>query len=409
MRNALLPADILLPQNVDMSKWAVVSCDQFTSEPKYWQALADYVGGEKSTLDLIFPEVYLGDNDEARIAKINATMEDYLFEGVFKTIKNSYVLVERTTASGVKRVGIIGAVDLEDFDFTANAKSVIRPTEGVVPSRIPPRLKIRENASMELPHIMLLVDDPSGSVIETLYQNRDSFEKLYDFELNMGGGHIRGWLVPKEASQGVIEKIEALNLPEVQIKKYGSDAGIMLAVGDGNHSVATAKVCYDELKKTLSEEERANCPARYMLAELVNLHGGGMEFSPIHRYFRTRDDDFVAKLKASLYGEGRLKIIYKDGEEYIKCPENPGAAITEVQRLVEAYLSETGAEIDYVHDLVHLKECVDGSDGMGIVMPAFSRSDLFGYVVNVGNLPKKAFSIGEAEQKRYYLECRKIK
>ena len=236
MRNALLPADILLPQNVDMSKWAVVSCDQFTSEPKYWQALADYVGGEKSTLDLIFPEVYLGDNDEARIAKINATMEDYLFEGVFKTIKNSYVLVERTTASGVKRVGIIGAVDLEDFDFTANAKSVIRPTEGVVPSRIPPRLKIRENASLELPHIMLLVDDPDGSVIEKLYSEKDKFEKLYDFELNMGGGSVKGYRVDADSVN-----FSRLWDEDEQMQKYGEKTNFILAVGDGNHSLATAK------------------------------------------------------------------------------------------------------------------------------------------------------------------------
>ena len=209
--------------------------------------------------------------------------------------------------------------------------------------------------------------------------------------------------------QEILDKIAALNTPELQIEKYGSDAGIMLAVGDGNHSVATAKVCYEELKQSLTGEQQKTCPARYMLVELVNLHGGGMEFSPIHRYFKVRDDEFVAKLKASLYGDGRLKIMYKGGEEYIKCPENAGTAITEIQRLVEAYIKETGAEIDYVHDVIHLKECVDKSDGMGIVMPAFLRSDLFGYVVNVGNLPKKAFSIGEAEQKRYYLECRKIK
>ncbi len=398
---------VLLPKKgIDMQKWATIACDQFTSTPAYWEELKAFVGDAPSTLKLTCPEIYLRRDVSGEVVKVQAEMRKYLDENVFDEYEG-FVLVERQVGDDV-RVGLMAAIDLDAYDWH-RVRVPIRATEDTLMERLPVRIAIRKGAEIESPHAMILMDDCEKQIIEPLYAARDGFEKLYDFELNMGGGHIRGWLVPKEASQGVIEKIEALNLPEVQIKKYSSDAGIMLAVGDGNHSVATAKVCYDELKKNLSEEERANCPARYMLAELVNLHGGGMEFSPIHRYFRTRDDDFVAKLKASLYGEGRLKIIYKDGEEYIKCPENPGAAITEVQRLVEAYLSETGAEIDYVHDLVHLKECVDGSDGMGIVMPAFSRSDLFGYVVNVGNLPKKAFSIGEAEQKRYYLECRKIK
>ena len=398
---------ILLPKKgIDMEKWATIACDQFTSTPEYWERLVAFVGDSPSTLKLTCPEIYLSRDVSGEVKKVQAEMRKYLDEGIFDE-REGFVLVERQVGNDY-RIGLMAAIDLDAYDWH-RVRTPIRATEDTLMERLPVRISIRKGAEIEAPHAIILMDDREKDIIEPLYAARDGFEKLYDFELNMGGGHIRGWLVPRQREQEILDKIAALNTPELQIEKYGSDAGIMLAVGDGNHSVATAKVCYEELKQSLTGEQQKACPERYMLVELVNLHGGGMEFSPIHRYFKVRDDEFVAKLKASLYGDGRLKIMYKGGEEYIKCPENAGTAITEIQRLVEAYIKETGAEIDYVHDVIHLKECVDKSDGMGIVMPAFSRSDLFGYVVNVGNLPKKAFSIGEAEHKRYYLECRKIK
>lgn len=398
---------ILLPKKgIDMEKWATIACDQFTSTPEYWERLVAFVGDSPSTLKLTCPEIYLSRDVSGEVKKVQAEMRKYLDEGIFDE-REGFVLVERQVGNDY-RIGLMAAIDLDAYDWH-RVRTPIRATEDTLMERLPVRIAIRKGAEIEAPHAIILMDDREKDIIEPLYAARDGFEKLYDFELNMGGGHIRGWLVPRLREQEILDKIAALNTPELQIEKYGSDAGIMLAVGDGNHSVATAKVCYEELKQSLTGEQQKTCPERYMLVELVNLHGGGMEFSPIHRYFKVRDDEFVAKLKASLYGDGRLKIMYKGGEEYIKCPENAGTAITEIQRLVEAYIKETGAEIDYVHDVIHLKECVDKSDGMGIVMPAFSRSDLFGYVVNVGNLPKKAFSIGEAEHKRYYLECRKIK
>ena len=398
---------ILLPKKgIDMEKWATIACDQFTSTPEYWERLVAFVGDSPSTLKLTCPEIYLSRDVSGEVKKVQAEMRKYLDEGIFDE-REGFVLVERQVGNDY-RIGLMAAIDLDAYDWH-RVRTPIRATEDTLMERLPVRIAIRKGAEIEAPHAIILMDDREKDIIEPLYAAREGFEKLYDFELNMGGGHIRGWLVPRQREQEILDKIAALNTPELQIEKYGSDAGIMLAVGDGNHSVATAKVCYEELKQSLTGEQQKTCPERYMLVELVNLHGGGMEFSPIHRYFKVRDDEFVAKLKASLYGDGRLKIMYKGGEEYIKCPENAGTAITEIQRLVEAYIKETGAEIDYVHDVIHLKECVDKSDGMGIVMPAFSRSDLFGYVVNVGNLPKKAFSIGEAEHKRYYLECRKIK
>lgn len=398
---------ILLPkEGVDMEKWATIACDQFTSTPEYWEKLTAFVGGSPSTLKLTCPEIYLKRDIVNEVVKVQAEMKKYLSEGIFEEFEG-FVLVEREVGSDA-RVGLMAAIDLDAYDWH-RVKTPIRATEDTLMERLPVRIAIRKEAEIESPHAMVLLDDERREIIEPLYARRDSFKKLYDFELNMGGGHIRGWLVPHEFEEEILKKTEALNAPERQIEKYGSDAGIMLAVGDGNHSVATAKVCYEELKKSLSAEEAQLSPARKMLVELVNLHGGGMEFSPIHRYFKKRDDDFIGRLRGALYGEGRLRIIYDGSEEYIKCPLNPGEAITEIQRLVEVYIKQTGAEVDYVHDLKYLKECVSASSGMGIVMPAFRREDLFGYVVNVGNLPKKAFSIGEAEQKRYYLECRKIK
>lgn len=398
---------ILLPkEGVDMEKWATIACDQFTSTPEYWEKLTAFVGDSPSTLKLTCPEIYLKRDIVNEVVKVQAEMKKYLSEGIFEEFEG-FVLVEREVGSDT-RVGLMAAIDLDAYDWH-RVKTPIRATEDTLMERLPVRIAIRKEAEIESPHAMVLLDDERREIIEPLYARRDSFKKLYDFELNMGGGHIRGWLVPHEFEEEILKKTEALNAPERQTEKYGSDAGIMLAVGDGNHSVATAKVCYEELKKSLSAEEAQLSPARKMLVELVNLHGGGMEFSPIHRYFKKRDDDFIGRLRGALYGEGRLRIIYDGSEEYIKCPLNPGEAITEIQRLVEAYIKQTGAEVDYVHDLKYLKECVSASSGMGIVMPAFRREDLFGYVVNVGNLPKKAFSIGEAEQKRYYLECRKIK
>ena len=398
---------ILLPkEGVDMEKWATIACDQFTSTPEYWEKLTAFVGDSPSTLKLTCPEIYLKRDIVNEVVKVQAEMKKYLSEGIFEEFEG-FVLVEREVGSDA-RVGLMAAIDLDAYDWH-RVKTPIRATEDTLMERLPVRIAIRKEAEIESPHAMVLLDDERREIIEPLYARRDSFKKLYDFELNMGGGHIRGWLVPHEFEEEILKKTEALNAPERQIEKYGSDAGIMLAVGDGNHSVATAKVCYEELKKSLSAEEAQLSPARKMLVELVNLHGGGMEFSPIHRYFKKRDDDFIGRLRGALYGEGRLRIIYDGSEEYIKCPLNPGEAITEIQRLVESYIKQTGAEVDYVHDLKYLKECVSASSGMGIVMPAFRREDLFGYVVNVGNLPKKAFSIGEAEQKRYYLECRKIK
>ncbi|MGN0795825.1 MAG: DUF1015 domain-containing protein [Christensenellales bacterium] len=394
--------EILLPKSVDMSKWSVVSCDQFTSQPEYWHELENYVKGSYTTLDLIFPEVYLGiAGEDERIAEINANMERYLNDGVFTTVKDSFILVERTLKSGIKRVGIVGAVDLEDFDFSKNAQSVIRPTEGVVASRIPPRLKIRKDAKLELPHIMLLIDDPHFKVIEPVYKNKDKYEKLYDFELNMGGGRLVGYKVPFADVD-----FDGLTDVDEQKSKYGKTTNFIFAVGDGNHSLATAKTHWDEVKKGLSDEEKKNHPARFALCEINNVHSDGITFEPIHRVVFGVDDDFIDYLKAKLSGEAKLKVEYKGKAEYIDVPKLTPLAISEIQKAIDDYGK---GECDYIHGDEHLKNVASSGNGVAIYMPKIEKADLFKFVLSNGVLSRKSFSMGEAEEKRYYTEARIIK
>lgn len=407
MKNVVRIPVVLLPRKgTDMSKWATIACDQFCARPQYWTELTEYVGDAPSTLKITCPEIYLNSgNLDERISEVWKNMNAYVESGLFVG-REGFVLVEREVENGEKRVGVMIAIDLDAYDWN-RVRVPIRATEDTLVERLPVRIKIREKAPVESPHAIVLIDDPDRSIIEPLYAARGEAEKLYDFDLNMGGGHIAGYAVPDP--EALIAKLEALLDPEVQTKKYGFDAGIMFAVGDGNHSIATAKVMWENLKKSLTPEEREVHPARYMLVEMVNLYGGGMDFKPIHRLVYSRDPEFVAGLRAALKGNGKLKLVYKDGEEYVDCPEKASLTISAVQTYIESYAKlNKGFEVEYVHNEGHLKEAVDETGGIGIVMPDFPNAELVNFVVNVGNLPKKAFSIGEPEHKRYYLECKSI-
>ena len=395
--------DILLPKVAEPEKWAVVSCDQFTSQREYWKELESFVGDAPSALKLIFPEVYLEDEDgEERTMKINATMKEYLDTNVFYTLRDSFILVKRDTEERT-RLGLMVAIDLEDYSYAYPTDAPLRATEGVVHDRIPPRLKIRRDAPIELPHILVVMDDRKGRVIESLYENRDNYEKLYDFDLNMKGGHLTGYKVDKK------EVFDRLALYEKDIDGlYGVDTDFSLAVGDGNHSLATAQAHWNEIKGTLTAEERETHPARFALCELENLHDNGIVFEPIHRVvFGVDKTDFVKTLADSLTGRGSLEII--DGES-IHIPCNPIGAecIAEVQKVIDEYIATKGGVVDYIHGLGHLKGVAKEKDGVAIVMPTIKKEELFGYVVKHGNLCRKAFSMGEAEEKRYYYECHKI-
>ena len=396
---------ILIPKNnIDLKKWAVIACDQFTSQKDYWDKLDSYCG-EISTLRITYPEIYLNEDRDNRIKKINSNMKKYLQSDIFDCIE-SFILTVRTTKYGRKRVGLMISFDLEQYDYTKQL--AVRATEATVPERLPVRVKIREKACLELPHALLLLDDETKSIIEPLYQNKDKLQKLYSTELNNDGGSIEGYKV--ENSQEIINKIEELCSGENLKRKYGSDKPFMFAVGDGNHSIATAKLCWESLKKTLKPEERANHPARFCLCELVNLYEEDLLFEPIHRVVFNVGQDFVAHLQNNLFGEEKITLNYC-GKEYIcNVDKNSAVAIGQIQEVIDKYIANNPiAEQDYVHGTNHTLEVASENNGVAVFMPKLQKADLFKYISTGKILTRKSFSMGEAEEKRYYLECKQIK
>lgn len=415
------PADILLPKDVDMTKWAVVACDQFTSQPEYWQAVEDTVGNAPSTLRLILPEAKLNDPDvEQSIADINSTMEQYLESGVFQTLSDSLLYMERTQSDGKIRHGLIGMIDLEQYDFTPGSGALIRATEGTVLSRIPPRVRVREHAPIELPHVMLLIDDPDRTVIAPLTAASDEMEKVYDFELQQGGGHLRGWKLTDIQMNGVAAALEGLCTDAEMQKKYGLSgaAPLLFAVGDGNHSLATAKQCYENLKKVTPESQWGTLPARYALVEVVNNHDHALQFEPIHRVLFGVQPDQVLEAFKSFYpeayegrGEGHV-IAYTCAEHtgFLTVP-NPKVqlAVGTLQTFLDAYVQEYSGEVDYIHGDDVTDELGGKAGNIGFKLPAMGKEQLFKTVMTDGVLPRKTFSMGHAQDKRYYVEARRIK
>ncbi len=405
MTKCAVAPSILLPKNIDMHKWAIVACDQFTSQPAYWQALDKLVGSSPSMLRLIFPEVYLTKDNNARIRSIKQAMAQYMEQDLFQTYNDTMVLVEREVAGGKKRKGLVLAVDLEQYDWR-RVRTAIRATEDTIMERLPVRVEIRKAAQIESPHILLLIDDKESKVIEPLYDNRNNLDKLYDFDLNMGGGHIIGYKVAD--TQPILDALAALGKPEIQKEKYGFDAGIVFAVGDGNHSLATAKMYWQAVSAGLTAEERLGHPARYALVEVVNIYDEALDFRPIHRVVFNGVAGLIEGLKRAVEpGEGKLELLDKKGASYIPCSCSPALVIKQVQDYLES-IACADMEIDYVHGSNHLAEVVAEKGGLGIKMPIFDKSELFNYILHIGNLPKKAFSIGSAESKKYYVECKKI-
>jgi len=408
-RYGLRPAEILLPdERYDLSKWAVVACDQFTSQPEYWRRVQESVGGAPSTLNIIYPEAWLNQGDQ-RIAQINAAMCAYERDVLTRRVAG-FVLVERTIAAG-RRLGLVAAIDLEQYDFSRGSASLIRPTEGTILERIPPRVRIREQATLETPHILLLADDPGRTLIEPLYEARARLPLLYDFELMAGGGHIRGWHVAREAAlsgalSGLMERAD----------------GLLFAVGDGNHSLATARQCWLNLRDTLTPDERGRHPARYALAEINNLHDPALVFEPIHRALFGARFDAVSRdfelwlrergmsLRSAEAGEAMFAFVDGEGERpmLIEGLANPLPLYT-LQRFLDAWLAaHDGSSIDYIHGEAAVRELAGGG-ALGILLPAMDKHVLFESVRRGGALPRKTFSMGEACEKRYYLECRRIR
>jgi len=421
MKRIFKPADILVPvKGIDMTRWSVVACDQYTSEPEYWESVDGIVGDAPSTLRITLPEVYLeSEDEEKRIAAINSAMKEYCEKGIFDTLEDSFVYVERRLANGKIRKGLVGVLDLDAYDYNKGSRSPVRATEGTVLSRIPPRVKIRKDAPLELPHIMVLIDDREKTVIEPLAGKVKGTDKVYDFTLMKNSGSIKGWQIKgsSETSDGILDALDTLGSREVFDKMYGlSDQPVMLyAMGDGNHSLATAKSCYE----TAKAEGRSN--DGLALVEIVNLHDESLEFEPIHRLVFDVDPSEIADAvrehfkgaeitpaKGDLPKEGDFFMLW--GEVVlnvsIKDPTH-SLSVGCLQEFLDSYVAEKGGRIDYIHGESTVKEKLDDTT-VGFILPKPEKNLLFKTVILDGALPRKTFSMGHAEDKRFYLEARKI-
>lgn len=439
---ALQVPSVLLPRpGIDLQRWAVIACDQYTSEPDYWDKVAKLTAGHPSTLELTFPEVYLEEQDgEQRIAAINKAMARYLADGTLAPQPQGFVLLDRQTAHAPSRKGLMVALDLEHYDYRTGATSLIRATEGTILDRLPPRIKVRQNASIELPHIMVLIDDPGQTVIEPLFAQQR--ELLYDTELMLGGGHLRGWLIDDAASlQQVAAALAKLIEPSTFNARYGvsGQAPVLYAMGDGNHSFATAKAIWEQLKAEAADPAAImQHPARYALVELVNLHDPGLEFEAIHRVLFGAElepltaamSDFFAAQGSTLRridcaGQPELAIAQeqadRDGNQLIpfvaagRCGllviEQPRLQLTvaSLQAFLDSYLAkQPGVKIDYIHGDEAVASLGARPGNIGFTLPALSKHELFKTIILDGALPRKTFSMGEADEKRFYLECRRI-
>ncbi len=415
------PADILLPQGCDLSLWSVVACDQYTSQPEYWQRVEERVGRAPSALRLILPESSLdGPHVETDIMDVNNTMTHYLREDRFASLPDAMIYVERTLDNGRIRRGLIGAIDLEQYDYEPGSPAMIRATEGTVMSRIPPRVAVRKNAPIELPHVMLLCDDPGRTVIEPLSARRGSMKQLYDFDLMERGGHITGWLLGEEELEQVHAALAALAGPDAFNARYGTEDKpvLLFAVGDGNHSLATAKECYERQKRLTPPEKWEALPARFALCELVDLHDQSLEFEPIHRVvFRTDPqkllDDLLAAFPGAHMGRGEghvIEFVYEDGAGRLTIP-NPAAQLPvgSLQNFLDEWLAQNPGRVDYIHgeDVARGLGMKPGS--IAFLLPNLGKDQLFPTVIHDGVLPRKTFSMGEAHDKRFYLEARRIR
>lgn len=417
MKKFLYSADICLPDfsKIDGQKWASVACDQFTSQPSYWEEAYKFADGSPSTLNLILPEAYLSQSAD-RIPLINANMRTYL-KDVLICHKNSMIYLERTQSDGKIRRGIVGAIDLEEYDYSKGSQSLIRATEGTVLERIPPRVEIRRGAEIELPHIMVLIDDKEKSVIEPIARRSLQYGVAYDFDLMLGGGHVRGKFISEEEFENINKSLSNLASNEKMLEKYGIDASpLLFAMGDGNHSLACAKALYEEIKAEIGDKAK-NHPSRYALCEVVNLHDEALEFEPIYRVlFGVDTKNFICELSEYANGlcgsakEQKINYVCGDcfGEVVVKSPVSQ-LAVGTVQNFIDKYIkSHDGVTVDYIHGIEAVRSLCQNESTVGLTFDGMSKEDLFRAVIYDGALPKKTFSMGHAEDKRYYIESRKI-
>lgn len=397
------PADILLPdEKADHTAFAVVACDQYTSEPEYWERAEKLVGDKPSALHMILPEIDLGDAQK-RVPLIHAAMADYLMRGVLTPrVQNGFVLTVRTTQTGV-RPGLVVKLDLEKYSYNQGAKSLVRATEGTILSRIPPRMAVRRNAPVELPHVLVLMDDPGQTVIEPVFSQKEDLPLLYDFPLMLGGGHLKGYAVTDEKTLAAIHQ---------SLKRLKDHAGFLFAVGDGNHSLATAKAIWEEIKPTLSKDAQKNHPARFALVELENIHCPALQFEPIHRLVASADTQVLLdSLTEPVPGKDTFTVITEQGEKALSVPgDQQPLPVGTLQAFLDTWLTDhPGAQIDYIHGESALRQLAKKPGAAGFIVPTLDKAALFPAVNEMGALPRKTFSMGEAHEKRFYLEARRIK
>lgn len=413
-------AEILFPDfdKVDGSRWCAVACDQYTSEPEYWEDAARFVGDAPSTLRLMLPELYLEDS-ESRIPAIHAAMDKAIREHLVAH-PNAMIYLERTQSDGTVRCGIVGAVDLEAYDYTRGSTSLIRATEGTVLERIPPRMAVRRGAPLELPHVMLLIDDPEKTVVESAKAYASTQKPIYDFDLMLGGGHVTGYLLEADIQSSLCDSLGALVAPSAMQARYGdaSLSPLLFAVGDGNHSLASAKATYEEIKAQIGSDAALLHPARYALAEVVNLHDDALNFEPIYRVvFGADTSDLLEKLDtyiSNLHGSAApqsLTAVVGTAEREIAIP-SPVQQLTvgTLQAFLDLYIKDhAGVTVDYIHGEDSLRRLAKADHAIGFLFDGMKKHELFRTVLYDGALPRKTFSMGHAQDKRYYLECRKIK
>lgn len=409
-----IAGDILIPKQQYLENWSVVAVDQFTSEPDYWKAVAQQTAGVPSAYHITFPEIYLKQPGfDHRVETIQQNMKQYLDDEVFTMLPNSMIYLERTLPNGAVRRGLIGLLDLAAYDYHAGAQSLIRATEGTIIDRLPPRVKIRQNALLEIPHILILIDDERQCVIEPLASQTEGRTPCYDFPLMQKGGHVRGCAL----TDAEITQVQQALLTQRERSAASQETPFLYAVGDGNHSLAAAKDCFEQLRKTLSEADAMAHPARYALVELNNLHDPSLIFEPIHRVLFNTDpkqfirflSDFCASLPPSPYPPQTFTICI-DGTEQPVILQRPPHPLTvgSVQQIIDSYLAAHTGSIDYIHGDAVVRS-LSSSGAIGFLLPAMDKRLLFPAVQTEGALPRKTFSMGEAAEKRYYLECRKIR
>ena len=405
------PCDVLLPpyahDSDEWGSWSVIACDQHTGDVSYWDEVKKAAEGSPSTFNLILPEAYLGSEKEAEHKTVIGRAMKSLDDGWLASYRDALVYVERTLAGGEVRRGLVGKVDLEHYDYSKDTSSAVRPTEGTVAERIPPRMAVRREAVFEAPHVMVFINDESDRIIESLAARKAEMRLLYDFELMLGGGHISGYLLSGEVLEEVLERLYAL-------ESYGRENGVLIyGVGDGNHSLATAKACYEEMKEKDGAASAAK--SRYAAVEIVSVFDDSIVFEPIYRIVKGIDTaDFADALKAFAVGRDgdgvSVGVVCGDAESTVLLPVGKGELTVGVlQDFIDSYIEENGGVCDYIHDEDVLRALALEENSVGLLFDGIGKDELFPYVAASGALPRKTFSMGDASSKRYYLEVRRIK